>query len=164
MRRLQRRSELQTSGSIFAAEGECGRDQLPCGICWDCEVEGVLDPSAPAGRLPDPILAGYDAMARRCGACKGEGCSEWQQHRVCVTGKDVPMGRQLDICDKEQVREDRRLDLEQVRRARAAGLGNGWTATDRRQREDARGQTAGLEKRSADRERLELARAHDDER
>ena len=43
--RMARREALYESGSIFASEDMCGEGEhpLPCGLCDECEDQGVLD-------------------------------------------------------------------------------------------------------------------------
>ena len=38
-----RRDELIAAGSVFADEGECGNDDLPCGICDECVSWGSME-------------------------------------------------------------------------------------------------------------------------
>ena len=56
--RRKARDTLAARGSIFAAEGHCGDDTLPCGVCDDCIEAGVLDVGEGA-RVASADDAGY---------------------------------------------------------------------------------------------------------
>ena len=93
------------AGGVFADEGQCGTDELPCGVCDECITAGVLS-------LQDEdkitITVGLEGPAVPC-----EGCLEEVPSTGAVTDDDRPY-RAVLLLEIDEGRPDGQGDVVQA--------------------------------------------------